>query len=134
VRRTEGKIMKAIFAALGVLLLAAAALGVRDLPAQAQAMPAMSAASCAKLAELNAPDVTINAAAIVHAGPFTAPGEPKPANLPAFCRVQGVATPTADSHIEFEVWIPRDTWNGKFQAVGVGGYSGSISYGAMVDA
>ena len=30
-----------------------------------------------------------------------------------FCRVIGVATPTADSHIGFEVWLPPASgWNG----------------------
>ena len=32
-----------------------------------------------------------------------------------FCRAIGVATPTADSHIGFEVWLPpASSWNGKF--------------------
>src|SRR5258705_3099048 len=31
----------------------------------------------------------------------------------AFCRVIGVATPTKDSHIGFEVWLPpASRWNG----------------------
>jgi hypothetical protein len=38
-----------------------------------------------------------------------------------------------DSVIEFEVWIP-EAWNGKFQGVGNGGYSGARSYSAMVRA
>src|SRR3954463_11939680 len=33
-----------------------------------------------------------------------------------FCRVVGGPTPTPDSHIGFEVWLPpAATWNGKFQ-------------------
>jgi feruloyl esterase len=52
-----------------------------------------------------------------------------------FCRVVGVATPTADSHIGFEVWLPpAPTWNGKFQGEGSGGSAGSISAGAMLEA
>jgi feruloyl esterase len=55
--------------------------------------------------------------------------------LPAFCRVAGVARPTSDSEIRFEVWIPpAESWNGKFQGVGNGGYSGSIAYPAMATA
>jgi feruloyl esterase len=55
--------------------------------------------------------------------------------LPAFCRVEGVARPTSDSEIRFEVWIPpAEAWNGKFQGVGNGGYAGSISYPAMTTA
>ena len=45
-----------------------------------------------------------------------------------------MATPTSDSHISFEVWIPEGSgWNGKFQGVGTGGFAGSISYGALAD-
>ena len=49
--------------------------------------------------------------------------------LPAHCRVAIVMRPSADSHIEAEVWLPAE-WNGKFQAVGNGGWAGSISYPA----
>jgi len=44
-----------------------------------------------------------------------------------------VLTPSSDSHIEVEVWLP-EKWNGKFQAVGVGGWAGSISYGSLASA
>ncbi|HMH65704.1 MAG TPA: tannase/feruloyl esterase family alpha/beta hydrolase [Rhizomicrobium sp.] len=51
------------------------------------------------------------------------------------CRVVGVATPTSDSHIGFEVWLPPAAqWNGKFQGEGSGGSAGSISTGAMLEA
>ena len=49
-------------------------------------------------------------------------------------RVAAVLTPTADSHIEMEVWMPLTKWNGKFQAVGNGGWAGSISFPAMAAA
>ena len=52
--------------------------------------------------------------------------------LPAFCRVEATARPTSDSDIKFEVWIPpAEAWNGKFEGVGNGGYSGAIGYAAM---
>jgi len=52
-----------------------------------------------------------------------------------FCRVVGVATPTSDSHIGFEVWLPPQAqWNGKFQGEGSGGSAGAISAGAMLEA
>ena len=54
--------------------------------------------------------------------------------LPEHCRVQAVLRPSADSHIEMEVWLPAQAWNGKFQAVGNGGWAGSISYAAMATA
>jgi feruloyl esterase len=52
----------------------------------------------------------------------------------AFCRIKGVAAPTSDSHIEFEVWLPpADKWNGKYQQNGSGGSVGSIGLGSMVE-
>jgi feruloyl esterase len=52
-----------------------------------------------------------------------------------FCRVVGVATPTSDSRVGFEVWLPPAAqWNGKFQGEGSGGSAGSISTGAMLEA
>jgi feruloyl esterase len=35
-------------------------------------------------------------------------------------------TPTADSHIELEVWMPAENWNNKYQAIGNGGWAGGI--------
>jgi len=43
------------------------------------------------------------------------------------CRVVGVTTPA----VQFEVWMPSEGWNGKFQMVGNGGTAGVISYSAM---
>lgn len=90
------------------------------------------AASCEELRAMTLKDVKIVAAARVSAGPFRAQGLPEPVDLPAFCRVEGVATPTPQSEIRFEVWIPAEGWSGRFQGVGVGGYQGAISYDAMV--
>ena len=51
------------------------------------------------------------------------------------CRIVGVAYPTADSRIGFEVWMPPvSAWNGKFQAEGSGGSAGAISPGPMLTA
>jgi feruloyl esterase len=54
--------------------------------------------------------------------------------LPAHCRVAAVLKPSPDSHIEMEVWMPSENWNGKFQAVGNGGWAGTISFPAMATA
>jgi feruloyl esterase len=43
-----------------------------------------------------------------------------------FCRV----TATIETEIKFELWLP-DNWNGKYQQVGNGGYSGAINYPTM---
>src|SRR5580700_1910591 len=55
-------------------------------------------------------------------------------NLPAFCRVSATLTPTFDSDIKIEVWLPATGWTGKFQAVGNGSWGGVISYPAMSQA
>jgi feruloyl esterase len=91
--------------------------------------------ACAKLSALTAPGIRIVSAADIPAGPFTPPGGAKPLTLPAFCRVEAVASPVADSSIAFEVWMPKaDAWTGRFQGVGNGGYTGDIGYAAMASA
>jgi len=37
-----------------------------------------------------------------------------------------VLSPTADSEIGFEAWMPATGWNGRFQGVGNGGFAGDI--------
>jgi hypothetical protein len=71
---------------------------------------------------------------VVAAGAFAPPAGPKLGiykAMPEFCRVQGVLAPAADSHIEFEVWLPVHGWNGKYLGVGNGGFAGSIGYTAL---
>ncbi len=87
------------------------------------------ATPCEGLAGLALTDAKIVSAATISSGSFT-PSDGKPIDkLPPLCRVAGILQPTADSHIEFEVWMPASKWNGKFQGVGNGGFAGSISYG-----
>ncbi|HEV2445219.1 MAG TPA: tannase/feruloyl esterase family alpha/beta hydrolase [Candidatus Sulfopaludibacter sp.] len=80
------------------------------------------------------PEATITSAASVAAGDFTPPGGPPIHNLPALCRVAATLAPSKDSDIRIEVWMPAEGWNGKFQAVGNGGWSGAINYGGLVSA
>ena len=54
--------------------------------------------------------------------------------MPEHCRITAVLTPSSDSHIAMEVLLPSQEWNGKFQAVGNGGWAGVISYSAMASA
>ncbi len=57
------------------------------------------------------------------------------ADLPAFCRVTAVLRPSSDSTIGIEVWLPGSShWNGKYQAVGNGGWGGSINTADMAAA
>jgi feruloyl esterase len=46
--------------------------------------------------------------------------------------VKLVLRPTADSKINAELWLPSENWNGRFMAVGNGGFGGSIQgFGEM---
>jgi feruloyl esterase len=97
----------------------------------AQTVPA---AGCESLAEQKLPDTTITTAQPIVGGSFTPPGAMNPmTNLPPFCRVAGVISPTSDSRILFEVWLPLEKWNGKFSGVGNGGWAGAISFGPLGD-
>lgn len=50
----------------------------------------------------------------------------------AFCRVQGVAKPSADSLINFEVWLPAaGAWTGRLKTDGTGGYAGATPIARM---
>ena len=40
-----------------------------------------------------------------------------------------VATPTSDSRINIEIWLPLEGWNGRLLGTGNGGGAGSIAYG-----
>ena len=99
------------------------------------------AATCESLTALKPAGTTITAARNVAAGTFTPPEGPQlgqaPVDykkLPAFCRVQGVIQPSADSHIEFEIWLPSSGWNGRYEGLGNGGFAGSIDFGGLADA
>ena len=88
--------------------------------------------ACDSLKTLSLPRATITAVESVAAG-AQAPGRGRGAAAPlsAHCRVAVTLTPSADSHIEMELWLPTENWNGKFLAVGNGGWAGSISFDAM---
>src|SRR5262245_24404053 len=115
---------------------------------------AAAATTCENLASLKLADATITSAAVVPEGPPPArgagPGGARgaggaparagapapnvappanvhpPANIPAHCRVLLTLTPTSDSLINMELWMPVQNWNGKFMGVGNGGFAGSI--------
>jgi feruloyl esterase len=93
---------------------------------------------CGRLSSLTVPNATITLAAAVDAGGFTPPDGEAAARgtraLPAFCRVAATLRPSADSDIKIEVWLPVAGWNGKYEAVGNGAFSGAIAYPAMAAA
>src|SRR5262245_25605197 len=98
--------------------------------------------TCDNLTSLRLQQATITGASVIPAGPFVPPGggrgrqgaapEAAAEPLPAHCRVKMVLKPTADSNINVELWMPMANWNGRFLAVGNGGFAGSIQgYGDM---
>ena len=82
--------------------------------------------SCNSLLKHGSSTVSISLATENETGAFT-PSDSSTAlyNLPAFCRITVTLKPTSDSDIHAEVWLPTATWNGKFPAVGSGGWGGS---------
>jgi feruloyl esterase len=88
-------------------------------------------ATCASLAGLVLPDTTITAAVPVAAGTYTAPNGQVFVNLPAFCRIAATLTPTSDSNIKIEVWMPYSGWNGRYLGTGNVNFGGLIVYDAM---
>src|ERR1700730_8607534 len=93
------------------------------------------AATCESLASLTLLNVTITAAPTIPAGSYTAANGQTFQNLPSFCRVAAMATPTSQSDINFEVWMPpAGTWNGIFRGEGSGGSAGAITFSLMANA
>jgi feruloyl esterase len=98
---------------------------------------AYAAGACQNLSTFKLQRAAITSAQVVEAGAFTLPsgragrGATAFQNLPGFCRVQATLTPSSDSHIEMELWMPSENWNGKFLAVGNGGWAGNIETSAM---
>jgi feruloyl esterase len=91
------------------------------------------AGDCDSLAQAKLPQTIIQTAQSVPAGAFTPPvGEPIK-QVSAFCRITGVITPSSDSYIRFEVWLPESNWNGKYLGVGNGGFAGVIGYQSMAN-
>ena len=103
-----------------------------------RAQPAADA--CAGLAQLDLQAAKVMSADVVPAGGFTPPAGMSPwmagdpsfyTTLPAFCRLVVKATPSADSEIGIEVWMPVERWNGKFRGQGNGGFAGEIDFHSM---
>ena len=102
----------------------------------AMAAPA-AAKDCGQMAGQALPQGKVTAAVLVPAGEFKPPtGSAPPPGvagagfkaLPAFCRIEATLTPSPDSDIKVEVWMPAAGWNGKFVGIGNGVWAGTISY------
>ena len=96
--------------------------------------------ACESMSKLALEKVKITSAATVAAGALPLPeGAPPQAAallkaLPAFCRVQATASPSADSSISIEVWMPAANWNGRLRGIGNGGFAGAIAIPQLVSA
>ena len=87
--------------------------------------------ACEKLKSFAMAGVVIDSAAPERSGNFSSSLGTKLSNLPAFCRVAGHATPTPQSRIGFEVWLPEKSWSGRYVQVGNGGLAGIIWHDLM---
>jgi hypothetical protein len=94
-------------------------------------LPVAHAASCEQLSAVSIPHTAITTAQVAKAGNFMPDYGAPMADMPAFCRVAGVISPSSDSTIHFEVWMPVEGWNQKFLGAGNGGYAGSIAFNQM---
>ena len=125
--------------------------------------PAVAAVPCESLTGFTIAQGTITRATVVPRGPFVQPGRggaapattpatapgvargaapaaaraggaPAGPVLPEHCRGILHLTPSSDSNINAELWLPTN-WNGRFMAMGNGGFGGSIQgYAEMANA
>jgi len=99
-------------------------------PDSATELPFDPAERCEALAGLSVPGIVQIATTLITEGKFTPPdaepyvlmGLPGEVEAPPFCRVQAVAKPSTDSHINIEIWLPLAEWNGRFGHAGNGGF------------
>jgi len=96
-------------------------------------LPASAQQTCESLKNIKIPNVTITSVEKGEPG-YELPGQSGFVNAPTqkiqapFCRIQAYSTPSNDSHIGIEVWLPdAANWNGRFLAVGNPGFIGSIA-------
>jgi pimeloyl-ACP methyl ester carboxylesterase len=95
---------------------------------------------CSALRGLRLENTTVISAQLVDSGKFVPPVRMRRTSpefftgfnsLPAFCRVQAVARPSADSEINIEVWLPATDWNRRYVGVGNGSFGGTINYNRL---
>jgi len=104
------------------------------------ATPALAAtqpdARCTRIVRTALDRARIVSADLVRAGKLALPDDPaaggsladRTAGLPEFCRVKISASPSRDSVVGIELWLPTRGWNGRFLGTGTGGAGGAIGY------
>ena len=90
---------------------------------------AQAASDCAALVAVKLEGISITSASSI-SGPSAIGGIR--VGVP-FCRVEGIARPSSDSEIRFEVWLPSsaDKWTGRMKVDGTGGYAGGVPYALL---
>jgi feruloyl esterase len=105
-------------------------------PLHAEAAAVDLDSRCAAAAQLHLPQTRITLAEAIHPAPeYVVPGTENTAVdrggplriARPFCRVAGVVAPA----IRFEVWLPLEGWNGRFQGLGLGAFSGAVPWTQM---
>jgi feruloyl esterase len=88
---------------------------------------------CEQLTKLAVPSATIWSAILVPAGDFHPQGAGQPSSpVPTFCQIKASLTPSSDSDIEVELWLPlAGAWNKRLLGTGNGGFAGKIDYLAL---
>ncbi len=90
--------------------------------AQSRSSTVQPVRACESLASVALPNGAIESAAV----------EPATATRPAFCRVAAALThPPAGDRIRVFIGLPITGWNGRFQGVGGGGFSGGNPNGVL---
>src|SRR5690348_565223 len=113
---------------IGIWLVFVAGAAVQSAPAQS---------SCERLTSLRLDRAEVVSAVMLEAAPL----KPQPnawfkvpaMTVAAHCEVRGIARPSSDSEIRFEVWLPpAAAWNGKYLQHGNGEWAGSIPSWTLV--
>lgn len=118
---------------MGLLASSVMAAGIVGIAGPASATTVSPEESCAQLESVDLADVTRIEAELVTDGRVvdeTGVSGGGREGLPEFCRVQL----TVEPEIDIEVWLPTDTYNGRVQSVGGGGYAGRFGYAGMAAA
>jgi feruloyl esterase len=90
----------------------------------APALAALAQDPCERLKSLSLPHTTVTATDSM----------PAQGAVPAHCRVAATLRPSSDSDIGIEVRLPTANWNGNYEAVGNGGWAGTINEAEMAAA
>jgi hypothetical protein len=103
--------------------------------AVAPSLQAAPVRACESLTALKLSHASIVSAKTLKAGPTTMTTfmGPMTLDVPTRCEVRGISRPSSDSEIGFEVWLPLNGWNGKYQQKGNGGFAGVVNRPSLVD-